>query len=202
MIELMSRPPVLAREFYQRPTEDVARDLLGKLVVRSHSDGEVVVRLTEVEAYLGVDDPACHTFGGRRTPRTETMWGEAGFAYVYQVYGLHHCLNVVTVGPETPEAVLIRGAVVVRGSQLVRMRRGSRVPDRSLTDGPGKLCHALAIDRSDDGSNLCVLDSSLTIHDDGYRTDEDLVRRLPRVGVGYAGEAASWPLRLVTVSSV
>jgi DNA-3-methyladenine glycosylase len=202
MVECMSCPPVLSREFYQRPTEEVARDLLGKLVVRSHSDGEVMVRLTEVEAYLGVDDPACHTYGGRRTPRTETMWGEAGFAYVYLVYGLHHCFNVVTVGPERPEAVLIRGAVVVRGFDLVRMRRGSIVPAGSLTDGPGKLCRALAIDSSDDGSNLCAPESSLRIHDDGYRATENHVRRLPRVGVDYAGEAASWPLRLMTDSSV
>ncbi len=180
----------------------MARNLLGKLIIRSHADGEVVVRLTEVEAYLGVDDPACHTFGGRRTQRTETMWGEAGHAYVYLVYGLHHCLNVVTVGPGEPEAVLIRGAEIVRGVDVVRTRRGSRARDDSLTNGPGKLCRALAVDRHDDGSNLCEPDSSLRIHDDGYRPAEDLVRRLPRVGVGYAGEAASWPLRLVTASSV
>jgi len=180
----------------------VARDLLGKLVVRTHPDGETVVRLTEVEAYLGVDDPACHTFGGRRTRRTETMWGEAGHAYVYLVYGLHHCLNVVTVGPGSPEAVLLRGAEVVRGLDLVRTRRGSNVRDGSLTDGPGKLCRALAVGRGDDGANLCAPDSSLRIHDDGFRAEESLVRRLPRVGVDYAGEAASWPLRLVTVSSV
>jgi DNA-3-methyladenine glycosylase len=202
MVEPMMYPPVLAREFYQRPTQEVARDLLGKLAVRNHPDGDVVVRLTEVEAYLGVDDPACHTFGGRRTPRTETMWGEAGHAYVYLVYGLHHCLNVVTVGPGEPEAVLIRGAEVVQGLELVRMRRGSDVRDNSLTDGPGKLCRALAIDLRDDGSNLSELDSSIRIHDDGYRAAEESVRRLPRVGVDYAGEAASWPLRLVTVSSV
>ena len=175
---------------------------MGKLVVRTHPDGEVVVRLTEVEAYLGVDDPACHTYGGRRTPRTETMWGEAGHAYVYLVYGLHHCFNVVTVGPGSPEAVLIRGTEVVRGLDLVRARRGSRVPDGSLMDGPGKLCRALAVGREEDGADLCASNSSIRIHDDGFRVEEHLVRRLPRVGVDYAGEAASWPLRLVTLSSV
>ena len=175
---------------------------MGKLVARTHPDGEALVRLTEVEAYLGVDDPACHTFGGRRTRRTETMWGEAGHAYVYLVYCLHHCLNVVTVGPDCPEAVLLRGAEVVRGLDLVRARRGSRVRDSSLMDGPGKLCHALAVDRRDDGADLSATESSLRIYDDGFRVEERLVRRLPRVGVDYAGEAASWPLRLVTVSSV
>ncbi len=93
----------------------VARELLGKLLVRVHETGTTVVRITEVEAYLGVEDPACHTFGGRRTPRTETMWGPAGRAYVYLVYGLHHCLNVVTVGEGSPEAALIRGAGILAG---------------------------------------------------------------------------------------
>jgi DNA-3-methyladenine glycosylase len=195
MVELMSYPPVLARNFYQRTTEVVARELLGKLLVRTDSEGEVVVRLTEVEAYLGIDDPACHTYGGRRTPRTETMWGEAGHAYVYLVYGLHSCLNVVTVGPGRPEAVLIRGGVVEEGLDLVRARRGQRVGERSLTDGPGKLCQGLAISRSDDGIDLCSRGSALQICDDGFEVLEDRVRRLPRIGVDYAGEAASWPLR-------
>ena len=195
MVELMSYPPVLARDFYKRTTEVVARELLGKLLVRTDSDGEVVVRLTEVESFLGIDDPACHTFGGRRTPRTETMWGEAGHAYIYLIYGLHNCLNVVTVGPGQPEAVLIRGCVVEKGLELVRARRGPRVGERSLTDGPGKLCQALAISRLDDGADLFAPGSALRICDDGFRIPEDRVQRLPRIGVDYAGEAASWPLR-------
>jgi len=180
----------------------VARQLLGKLVVRTHPDGVVVLRVNEVEAYLGVDDPACHTYGGRRTPRTETMWGEAGHAYIYLVYGLHKCLNVVTVGPEQPEAVLLRGGAVVEGMDLVRIRRGPLVGERSLTDGPGKLCRALAVTRDDDGVDLCSPESTLQICDDGVEVPEDRVRRVPRVGVDYAGEAASWPLRLITDSMV
>jgi DNA-3-methyladenine glycosylase len=195
MVELMSYPPALTRDFYQRTTEVVARELLGKLLVRTDAGGDVVLRLTDVEAYLGIVDPACHTFGGRRTPRTETMWGEAGHAYVYLVYGLHSCLNVVTVGPGRPEAVLIRGGVVEEGIDLVRIRRGPRVGERSLTDGPGKLCQGLAISRSDDGIDLCAPDSVLRICDAGTEVPEDRVRRLPRVGVDYAGEAALWPLR-------
>jgi len=180
----------------------VARELLGKLVVRTHPDGVTVLRLSEVEAYLGVDDPACHTFGGRRTARTETMWGEAGHAYIYLVYGLHSCLNVVTVGSECPEAVLVRGGEVVEGMDLVRARRGPRVGERSLTDGPGKLCQALAITRDDDGVDLCSSESTLRICDDGIEVSEDRLRRVPRVGIDYSGEAASWPLRLITDSTV
>jgi DNA-3-methyladenine glycosylase len=186
---------LLERDFYKRTTEVVARELLGKLLVRTHPDGVVRLRLTEVEAYLGIEDPACHTFGGRRTPRTETMWGDAGHAYVYLVYGLHSCLNVVTVGPDQPEAVLIRGGVVEEGLDLVWARRGPRVGEKSLTNGPGKLCQALAISRSDDGVDLCAPSAELRICDDGLEVPEDRVHRLSRVGVDYAGEAATWPLR-------
>jgi DNA-3-methyladenine glycosylase len=192
---------MLDRAFYQRTTEVVARELLGKLLVRTHSEGVAVVRLTEVEAYLGVEDPACHTFGGRRTARTETMWGEAGRAYVYLVYGLHSCLNVVTVGPGHPEAVLIRGGVVEEGHELVRTRRGNGVGERSLTDGPGKLCQALTITRFDDGTDLCASDSALRICSDGFEVPDSEVIRSLRIGVDYAGEAASWPLRFVVKRS-
>jgi len=174
---------------------DVAQDLLGKILVHATPDGVVAVRLNEVEAYLGVDDPACHTFGGRRTRRTETMWGEAGRAYVYLIYGMHHCLNVVTVGEGVPEAVLIRGGVPVLGNRLVRRRRGPNVPRRNLADGPGKLCSALAVTRAENGLDLCDPGSPLTIRSDGLGFSDRSPDRLPRVGVDYAGEAASWPLR-------
>ena len=170
-------------------------DLLGKLLLRDGPDGAVAVRLTEVEAYLGVDDPACHTFGGRRTRRVEVMWGEAGRAYVYMVYGMHHCLNVVTVGPGTPQAVLIRAAVPVAGEARIRARR--KRPDRAdrLLDGPGKLCQGVAIGLGENGADLCDRASGLWLADDGVSVSPDEVARLPRVGVDYAGEAASWPLR-------
>ena len=182
---------MLAQKFYQRPTEAVARDLLGKLLVRRHHDGDAVIRINEVEAYLGVEDPACHTFGGRRTRRTETMWGQAGRAYVYLVYGLHNCLNVVTVGPGHPQAVLIRGAVVESGHDIVRSRRGPRVGEGSLTDGPGKLCQALGVTGEQDGSSL--LDGPVRLLPgklpDGYR-----ITATPRIGIA---KAADRPWRFV-----
>ncbi len=193
--------PVLAREFYQRPTEVVARDLLGKLLVRTTADGVVAVRVTEVEAYLGPGDTACHTSGGRRTPRVASMWGEAGHAYVYLIYGVHHCLNVVTVGPGVGEAVLVRAGILVHGSELARGRRGSQVPESALSDGPGKLCQALAITRRDDGCDLGDPGSGLVVRDDGRVVSEAMVARAPRVGVAYAGPAAGWPLRYLVVTS-
>jgi len=193
---MLSEARVLSRGFYQRPTVEVALDLLGKILVRKTVEGVAAVRLNEVEAYLGVDDPACHTFGGRRTARTETMWGEAGHAYVYLVYGLHNCLNVATVGEGAPEAILIRGGTPLMGGSLIQDRRGERVAYGSLANGPGKLCQALAITRAADGVDLCAPESEITIRTDGYRVSDEEVDRLPRIGVDYAAEAAAWPLRM------
>jgi DNA-3-methyladenine glycosylase len=188
--------PILSRGFYQRPTVEVAEGLLGALLVRRDAGGVVAVRITEVEAYLGIADPACHTFGGRRTRRNASMWGPAGHAYVYRIYGLHCCLNIVTVGVGTPEAVLIRGATTVHGGRLVGERRGRSIARRAWTDGPGKLCQALAIGLSDDGADLYSQDGALTLRRDDGGTEVGEVERLPRVGVDYAREAAGWPLRL------
>jgi len=190
-------PDPIERGFYQRDTRRVARELLGKLLVRTTDDGTAVLRLTEVEAYLGIGDAAAHTYRGRRTERVRSMWGEAGHAYVYLVYGLHHCLNVVTEGEGIPHAVLLRGGVVEAGGALVRRRRGARVARRSWTDGPGKLGQALALTRADDGLDLCRRGSGLWLADDGFRFPETAVVRTPRVGVDYAGDAAGWPLRFV-----
>ena len=124
------------------------------------------------------------------------MFGPPGVAYVYLIYGMHHCLNVVTVGEGVPEAILIRGGRPIAGVDLVRQRRGVGVGSAALADGPGTLCQALAITRKDDGVDLCESKGGITIHTDGITVPEDDVQRLPRVGVDYAGEAAAWPLRL------
>lgn len=190
-------PFVLRRAFYQRPTEEVARDLLGKLLVRQTRDGTVTLRVNEVEAYLGPGDLACHTAGGRRTPRVESMWGDAGHAYVYLIYGMHHCLNAVTVGNGAGQAVLIRGASLIKGDDLVRGRRGPRVPRRDLVNGPGKLCQALHVDRAQDGIDLCDERSGLWFGDDGTVVGDQEVRCTARIGISPAGDAAEWPLRFV-----
>jgi len=183
----------LTRAFYQRPTTDVARALLGLLLLRKHPDGDVMLRIVETEAYLGVEDPACHTYGGRSTPRVRSMWGAKGHAYIYLVYGIHHCFNVVSGGEG--EAVLIRGGIVVEGEELVLKRRGTTRPVPGLCAGPGKLCQALDISRVLDGIDLCDPGSPLRILDDGVRPQPEEVGTGPRIGIDYAGEAAKWPLR-------
>ncbi|MGV8040902.1 MAG: DNA-3-methyladenine glycosylase [Thermoanaerobaculaceae bacterium] len=164
------------------------------MLVRRLPEGLVAVRLCEVEAYLGVSDPACHTFGGRRTPRTEVMWGEAGRLYVYFTYGLHFCANVVTRLPGEPEAVLLRGGVVLAGAGPVERRRGRR--DRlGWLDGPARLCQGLGLGRTENGADL-TSGAEVWVADDGTRVPPGSVLRGARVGVAYAGEAAGWPLRL------
>lgn len=183
----------LPRRFYQRETQRVARDLLGKVLLRRSGDEIVALRLIEAEAYLGVGDAAAHTFGGRRTPRNATMWGDGGHLYVYFTYGMHHCCNAVTRTPEVPEAVLLRGGVAVAGRAAMAARRGGR-DGLELADGPAKLCQALAIDRTDDGTDLTDR-GGVWIADDGFSVPDEWIVTGPRIGVGYAGEAAQWPLR-------
>jgi len=189
------RPGALPRSFYLRPTEEVARDLLGKTLVREIRGRIAAVRIVEVEAYLGVNDPACHTFRGRRTPRVEPMWGIGGLAYVYFTYGMHHCVNVVTRSEGEPEAVLIRAGQPVAGVESMKRRRPSKTKTERLASGPACLCTALDIDRRHSGLDL-VAGKSLWIGE-GERVAGEVAVGAGRIGVDYAGEAASWPLRFL-----
>lgn len=176
----------------------VAHALLGKVLVRRLPEGLVAVRLVEVEAYLGVDDPACHSSRGRRTARNQVMWGEAGHLYVYFTYGMHHCANVVTRRAGVPEAVLLRGAVPLFGRARLVARRGGRDGERVL-DGPARLAQALGLDRSSDGADLTT-GGGVFLADDGRRWRPEWTVALPRVGVAYAGAAAAWPLRFLAAA--
>ncbi len=191
----VARLEPLGRRFYQRDTATVARALLGKVMVRRLPEGIVAVRLVEVEAYLGIADAACHSFGGRHTARNEVMWGEAGHLYVYFTYGMHHCVNVVTRRPGVPEAVLLRGAVPLFGRALLVARRGGRDGEH-LLHGPARLAQALGLDRASDGADLTT-SGTVFLADDGLRRRAARISALPRVGVAYAGAAATWPLRFL-----
>lgn len=179
----------LPRSFYERPTVDVARKLLGKYLVRKHADGTTVGRIIETEAYVGPEDKACHASRGR-TARTEVMFGPAGYAYVYFVYGFHHMLNVVTEGVDFPAAVLIRALEPLEGITLMKKRRRTQEL-RNLANGPGKLCEAFGIDRSLNGIDLCG--SLLYAHDAGEPAPRVIAK--PRIGVHYAGQWKHKPWR-------
>ena len=183
----------LAREFYLRnDTLSIARDLLGKLVVVPDDNGSRVSgMIVETEAYLGVTDRAAHSFGGRRTPRNEVMYGPAGHVYVFFVYGMYYQFNVVTNIADTPHAVLIRAVEPVEGIELMRKRRRGQ-PDHNLTNGPGKLCIALGIDRRLDGADL--LGNKVWL-EEGEKIARSRILSGPRIGIDYAAEWKDKPWR-------
>ena len=172
----------LPRAFYEQPTIDVAKQLLGKYLVRRHPEGVTVGRIVETEAYVGPQDLACHAAKGR-TMRTEVMFGPAGHAYVYFIYGFYHMLNVVTERQNYPAAVLIRAVEPVMGLELMKTRRQLEKL-RDLASGPGKLCQAFGIDRSLNGADLC--DAILSIED--RNEPQPRLKATPRIGVDYAGK--------------
>jgi len=186
-------PRKLPKKFYLRAdTLEVARDLLGKVLVVPDENGRRVSgRIVETEAYLGEDDRAAHSFGGKRTARTEVMYGAGGTAYVFFVYGMYDQFNVVTGVKGTPHVVLIRGLEPVEGIAVMRERRGGR-KDRELTNGPGKLCMAMGIDKSFYGEDL--RGPRIWI-EDAPPLPKNRIEISKRVGIDYAGEYAHKPWR-------
>jgi len=183
----------LPREFYTRPNVvTVARDLLGKLLVVPEKNGRRVSGIiVETEAYRGPIDRAAHSYGGRRTKRTETMYGLGGTAYVFFVYGMYNQFNVVTNVEDAPHAVLIRALEPREGIELMRARRHNQ-PDHNLTNGPGKLCIALDIDRRLDAADLL---GALVWLEDAEKIPRSRIMSGPRVGIDYAEEWVDKPWR-------
>lgn len=196
----VSRFRPLPPSFYRRPAEEVARDLLGRYLVRELEGERLVLRLVETEAYLGAPDRASHAWAGRRTPRNESLYLPGGYAYVYFIYGMHFCLNAVTGEADIGSAVLLRAGEPVEGEERMRENRGwTRVPrPGDLAGGPGKLCQALAVGRDLDGVRLdrpplWIARGAPVLSGTG----EEEIAAGPRIGVDYAGEAAAWPLRFM-----
>jgi DNA-3-methyladenine glycosylase len=179
----------LTPQWYERPVLEVARDLLGRHLVRDTAAGRVVLRLTEVEAYAGSDDPGSHAFRGR-TARNAVMFGPGGHAYVYFTYGMHHCVNVVTGSEGHSSGVLMRAGEVVEGELLVRARRGADVAFRDLARGPARLTVALDIDRRLNGVDLTASGELWLAA--GTPVTDGLVRTGPRVGVAGEGGVRLW----------
>ena len=169
-----------SRDFFRRPTRAVARDLIGAWIARRHRGRWYGARIVETEAYLGAGDAAAHSFGGRRTRRVEPMYADGGHLYVFFVYGMHSCANVVTRREGEPQAVLLRAAEGSAG-----------VPARLLS-GPGRLCAGLGIRVADSGLDLLSEGRIRIFARPGPRPR---IGTSPRIGVDYAGEAADWPLR-------
>ncbi len=173
----------LPRAFYARPVLGVAKDCIGKILVRSTGQGTTVGRIVEAEAYRGPEDLAAHSSRGRRTSRTEVMFGPPGYAYVFVIYGLYAHFNLVVAATGEPHAILIRAVEPLRGISLMAQRRNLAEADLNLTNGPGKLCIAFDITRRDYGADLCRPEALYLA--DGPRIGR--VARAPRIGVDYAG---------------
>lgn len=192
---------ILTQDFYHRDTLEVARDLLGRDIVRVLDGAALVCRITETEAYIGRMDKACHAYGYRRTPRTETLYAPPGTAYLYLIYGMYHCLNFVTEAQGEPAAVLIRGAVPIENGDIIANNRfGCKEKDmtayqrKNFLNGPGKLCRGLALTREQNGLDLTVPGGELYVLP-GSPPDPTLVHTGKRIGIDYAQEAADFPWR-------
>ena len=181
---------ILIRDFYDRDTEIVSRELLGAILECKTADGIASGMIVETEAYVGEHDAACHAAAGR-TRRTEPLYGPPGNAYVYFIYGMHWCINAVTRAEGLPSAVLIRALEPLSGIPLMRRRRPKARSDRDLTNGPGKLCAALGIDRH---MNALPLQRYPVVIRAGEAVKESEVAITPRIGIT---QAADWPLRFL-----
>lgn len=196
----------LSREFYNGDTVEIARILLGKILVRRMANGELLAgRITETEAYVGRCDKACHAYNYRRTERTETLFAPPGHAYIYLIYGMYHCLNFVTEPEGEAAAVLLRAIEPLAGTEtMLRLRYGDKpiTPYRAahFLDGPGKVCQALALTRRENGLDLTkdtlfICDSPADIGLPCLEIPSEAVCAGPRVGIDYAEEARDFPWR-------
>jgi DNA-3-methyladenine glycosylase len=183
-------PAKLPREFYIQPVLIVAREVIGKVLVHRSSDGEAAGRIVETEAYRGPLDLASHSSKGL-TRRTAAMFGPPGHAYVYLLYGVSWAMNLVTAAEGTPHAVLIRALEPIRGLELMARRRGRCCDSRELTNGPGKLTHALGITREQYGFDLCG--EALYLEED--ECPRSKIGRSRRINVAYSGAWAEKPWR-------
>jgi DNA-3-methyladenine glycosylase len=181
---------LLTPGFFDRPVLDVAPDLLGSTVEHRSAAGRVAVRLTEVEAYDGQNDPGSHAFRGQ-TPRNAVMFGPPGRVYVYFTYGMHWCMNLVCGPPGAASAVLLRAGEVVAGEELALSRRTTSRTPRDLARGPARLTVALGVDRRHDGADATDRRSPLIVRR-GEPVDPGRVRTGPRVGVAGDGAGHAW----------
>ena len=182
----------LKREFYLGDAISVGKALLGKIIVRKRKNGEIFSgRITEVEAYMGINDKASHSYNGRRTKRTEVMYKEGGYSYVFLIYGMYECFNVIVSTKEDPQAVLIRGLEPLNNKETMFIERKVK-KEKDISNGPGKLTKALGITKEDNGEDL-VLSENIWIEDDGYKVKDIIETK--RIGIDYAEEYALKPWR-------
>ncbi|MFX1568902.1 MAG: DNA-3-methyladenine glycosylase [Promethearchaeota archaeon] len=189
----------LEREFFLKDTISVAKQLLGKYLVRKSSTGNMIGMITEVEAYLGPNDKASHSYHYKKTDRTKIMYMKPGIFYIYLIYGLYHCLNVITEPEGMPCAVLIRQLHPIAGIEIMSENRNVKIGSNfeNLTDGPGKLCTALNITKERfNGKDSCSSNSKLFFIE-GEKVDHNSIVAHKRIGIDYAEEDKDLLLRYI-----
>ncbi|MEW6183014.1 MAG: DNA-3-methyladenine glycosylase [Bacillota bacterium] len=187
----------LPREFYCRDTLTVARELLGMHLVHDSVEGRTTGKIVEVEAYKGPGDAAAHSYRGIRSSRTRIQYGPGGYAYIFIIYGMYYCFNIVASVEERPEVVLVRALEPVEGIDLMKERRKTeRIVN--LCNGPGKLCAAMGITAGHYGADLCGAELYLTTGED---VDDAAVEATTRINIDYAGEARNYPWRYIIKGS-
>ncbi|MFQ6031466.1 MAG: DNA-3-methyladenine glycosylase [Candidatus Zixiibacteriota bacterium] len=182
----------LNRSFYLQPTLEVAKQMLGKFLVREIGKERLVGKIVETEAYIGPFDLASHAYGGKKTERNKAEFFEGGHIYIYLVYGMYWQFNISTSASGKPECVLLRALEPIEGIEIMRRNRNSSL--QNLTNGPGKLCQAFALDKGYYGEDL-VKSSRIWLEDRGFIVDESEIGCGPRIGIDYAGEWAKKPWR-------
>jgi DNA-3-methyladenine glycosylase len=186
----------LDTRFYDRnDVLQIARDLLGKILVTEWHGIRSSGRIVETEAYAGVNDRASHAFGGKRTTRSEHLYGAPGTVYIYICYGMHHLFNVITNKIDIPHGVLIRALEPLEGVDIMLKRTGKPIADYTLTKGPGNLARALGMSKSHNGGNL--FSNEIFIEDDGFRYNKNQIQITKRIGVESAREDAELPYRFI-----
>ena len=192
---------ILKKSFYQKSAKTVALQLLGKTLVYQNESRQCLSGIiVETEAYLGLNDPACHSFGGKKTSRNLHLYQDAGHTYVYFIYGMYHCMNFVTGDTKTPEAVLIRAIEPLKGLAYMKKNRKSSSKKNQnlsyLTSGPGKLCQAFGFNLNHNKWDLTRKKSCSSIYVlDAQSISAQKICKTHRIGIQNTGEAAFWPLR-------
>jgi len=196
----------LTREFYARETLQVAKELLGKILVHEVKGVKLRGRIVETEAYIGSIDKACHAYGGKKTPRLETLYGMPGIAYVYFIYGMYHCFNVITKEEGSPEGVLIRAIEPIDGIEVMSKLRFkkefnelTKTQFKNLTSGPSKLCIAMNINKENDKQDLCA--SKLYI-EQAVENEKVEIKEAKRIGIDYAEEAKDFLWRFYVANNI
>lgn len=187
----MNKNNKLTTEFFEQPTLLVAKQLLGKYLVVKDKNQLLSGKIVETEAYIGEDDLACHAAKGR-TPRSETLYGQAGTVYVYLIYGMYYCLNIVTEKPDFPAAVLIRAIEPITGIETMKKLR-HQTNLLNLTSGPGKLCQAFGIDKTFNRQNIFANKIFIEDHNENLKPTEIVSSK--RIGVDYAKHCKNFPWR-------